>query len=245
MVLVKVPISVSALWFPIVGDPSTSGSVGISLTLEPFLIAEVRRGEGVKLNGEKVNIPNVEYLEKKLGKVSLDIYSRLPLGFGYGMSGAISLAYALGVSELSSVKREYAVEVAHESDVVSGNGLGDVVSELVGGVVCREEAGPPSRAIARRINVNDENLFTKIVEKLPTSSVISRVEWVPSAVREICSSPSIDQIFAYAKKFTESLGFYSPYKESYRKKGIIVKKGRLESGVWTVHRIAREGASVI
>ncbi|BBG25239.1 GHMP family kinase ATP-binding protein [Sulfuracidifex tepidarius] len=246
MVLVRVPLSVSALWYPVIGNTtSESGSIGISITLEPALIAEVRKGEGVKLNGNEVHVPNLNFLERKLGKVRMEVFSRVPLGYGYGMSGAMSLAYALGISEISGIKTENAVEVAHESEVITGNGLGDVLSELHGGVVCRENAGSPSKATFHNFYPEDRIILTKTVEKLPTKSILSRVEWVPSSVKNLCNSLNIERIFNEARRFTEALGFVSPYADSYRKKGIIVKMGNFESGVWTVHTIARKGASVV
>ncbi len=245
MVLVRVPLSVSALWYPVVRNtPSESGSIGISITLEPAIVAEVRRGEGILLNGKEVHIPNLDYLERKLGKARMEVFSRVPLGYGYGMSGAMSLAYAIGVSEISALRLEDAVELAHESEVLTGNGLGDVLSELHGGIVCRESPGSPSKATFSRFYLEGV-ILTKTVEKLPTKSILSKIDWIPSSVRSLCNSPNIERIFDEARRFTETLGFISPYPESYRKKGIIVKIGEMESGVWTVHTISKEGASVI
>lgn len=47
-----------------------------------------------------MKMKNLEYLEAKMGKVRVDMESEVPLGFGYGMSASVSLAYALGASQI-------------------------------------------------------------------------------------------------------------------------------------------------
>ncbi|MEM0068105.1 MAG: hypothetical protein QXP62_02285 [Saccharolobus sp.] len=46
-----VPISVSGIWFPVINDANLleSGSIGLTLTLEPYIIAEIGHGSGIFL----------------------------------------------------------------------------------------------------------------------------------------------------------------------------------------------------
>ena len=60
-------------------------------------------------------------------KSKLQFTRKISLGFGYGMSGAISSAYALASHELYNVNLMEAVIVTHESEVLTKNGLGDLI----------------------------------------------------------------------------------------------------------------------
>jgi pantoate kinase len=246
MVLIRVPLSVSLLWYPVKSSTvEQSGSIGISMTLEPSLIAESKRGEGTLLNGIPLKeMPNIKFLQEKLGKVKIEAYSRVPLGYGYGLSGALSVAYAIAASELLGIDEERALVAAHESEIISGNGFGDVISQISGGIVCRKKPGAPGYGEVVRLHDYSSVIYSKILEKLPTSTIISGLDWVKDVVVNSCNLP-LQDLFSIARKFTEDLGFISPYPLSYRKKGIIVKIGDPKEGVWTLHTISKFGASVI
>ena len=97
-----VPLNVSGVWYPVKGsDLLTTGSIGISLTLDPPLIA-IARGSNepvIELNGEVITLNHVRIL-RSLGSLKLEARSPVKLGYGYGLSGAISLAYALAATQI-------------------------------------------------------------------------------------------------------------------------------------------------
>jgi pantoate kinase len=244
---ILVPLSVSGIWYPVIKENLLeSGSIGLSLTLEPYIIAEIKYGKGIIFNGIEINIPNYEILRQKLGEYKLIVYSRVPLGYGYGLSGAISLAYALGVKELTSISEKDAVNVAHLSDIVAGNGLGDVIAQYYGGLVYRRRAGGLGYGEVERIILDwsDYPIFSQIVEQMPTKNIIRKSEIALSLIDEFLRDPSPIKFIEVASKFTRSLGFTSEYPNSYRKKGIIIKIFSPENGVWIRHKIASRGAFV-
>ncbi|MEM3281032.1 MAG: pantoate kinase [Saccharolobus sp.] len=244
-----VPISISGIWFPVINDANLleSGSIGLTLTLEPYIVAEIRHGSGIFFNEVEIKIPNYDILRKKLGEYKLLVYSKVPLGYGYGVSGAISLAYALGVKELTSISEIDAVNIAHISEVLTGNGLGDVIAQYYGGgLVYREKAGGLGYGKVKNIKMNwlDYPLFSQIIQQLPTKSIIKPSQSAITLINEFLKEPLPLKFIEVASKFATELGFSSNYPYSYRKKGIIVKIFDPEYGVWIRHRIAEHGAFV-
>jgi len=72
---ILVPLSVSGIWYPVIKENLLeSGSIGLSLTLEPYIIAEIKYGKGIIFNGIEINIPNYEILRQKLGEYKLIVY---------------------------------------------------------------------------------------------------------------------------------------------------------------------------
>ncbi|QKR00550.1 GHMP kinase [Metallosphaera tengchongensis] len=246
MVDIVIPISVSGIWYPIdLEEPKKSGSIGLTLILEPFSYARVTQGEGIYLNGKLVKISNQEILQAKLGKLKVDLQSSVPLGYGYGMSASISIAYALGASELFSMNPDNAISVAHESEVVSGNGLGDVVSQYYGrNLVLRESPGVPPYGRITIFELESDQLYSKPIEAIPTRSILKPLKQALELIDEFKKSPSLQNFISCSRRFTEAMGFKSPYPDSIRKKGLILKLGSPESESWIRHKIANQGAFV-
>lgn len=69
----------------------------------------------------------------------------LPIGAGFGVSGACALSAALAVNEAAGlgVDRNGCVAAAHCGEVVALSGLGDVGAQSLGGFEIRTREGPP------------------------------------------------------------------------------------------------------
>lgn len=245
MLEVMVPLSISGVWYPVFSNNlEKSGSIGLTMVLEPYSRVEIKRGDAeIILNGKKIDFPNLDFLKNNLGNLHLEIKSDVPLGFGYGLSGSISLAYALGASEIFGIIEREAIKIAHESEVISKNGLGDVISQYIGGgLVYRKTPGIYGEV--ETIKIDWRPVCSKPLEKLPTISLLKNSESALFYIQDFLKERTIDKFFEVARKFTEELGFYSPYKKSFRKKGIIVRLDECEEG-WTIHKPAMKGAYVI
>lgn len=246
MIEVRIPISISGIWYPIFSNnPENSGSIGLAMVLEPYTIFEIKKGETeVYFNGNKINIPNIDFLKNKLGELKIYAHSSVPLGYGYGLSGSISLAYALGSIELLGKSEDEAIKAAHVSEVLSGNGLGDVVSQYYGrGLVYRREPG--YRGKVEVIEVEWKTICSKPLEAMSTRSIIKNSPTALQYIQEFLGNVSIDKFFEVARKFNESLGFASPYPKSFRKKGLIVRLEDCSDNSWIIHIPARKGAYVV
>ncbi len=245
MLEIMVPLSISGIWYPVLSNSlENSGSIGLTMVLQPYSRVLIRRGTAeIILNGKKINFPNLDFLKNKLGDLHLEIEQNMPLGFGYGLSGSISLAYALGASELLGINEKEAIKIAHESEVISKNGLGDVISQYIGGgLVYRRRPGINGEV--EIIKLSWRTVCSKPIEKLPTVSLLKNSENALAYIQDFLKEKTIDKFFEVSKKFTEELGFYSPYKKSFRKKGIIVRLDECEEG-WTIHKPAMKGAYVV
>ncbi|MXV61188.1 sugar kinase [Natronorubrum sp. JWXQ-INN-674] len=131
-------------------DPTKAGSRGAGLTLTDGVEVTVEPaadGEStVVLDGDELEIDPVEtVLETLEAPARVEAESELPLGSGFGVSGAMALGTALAANHVFERKlsANELVTIAHGAEVQAGTGLGDVVAQAHGGAPIRLEPGGP------------------------------------------------------------------------------------------------------
>jgi pantoate kinase len=134
-------------------DPARAGSRGAGLTLSDGVRVAVRPVDGhgasrIALDGEGLSMAAVETVLEGLGvadRARVVAESDLPLGTGFGVSGAMALGTALAANRAFDRERSAnaLVTLAHRAEVVAGTGLGDVVAQARGGVPIRLAPGAP------------------------------------------------------------------------------------------------------
>ncbi len=132
-------------------DPTKAGSRGAGLTLTDGVEVTVTPAMGsestsVVLDGEPIDVePVTTVLETLDAPAHVDVESALPIGSGFGISGAMALGTALAVNHVFERKlsRNELVTIAHGAEVEAGTGLGDVVAQAHGGIPIRLEPGGP------------------------------------------------------------------------------------------------------
>ncbi|WP_435345606.1 pantoate kinase [Haloarchaeobius sp. HRN-SO-5] len=129
-------------------DPTKAGSTGAGLTLTDGVTVSVRpAGEpSLSLNGERVDVEAVERVLRALdASAAVEAETDLPLGSGFGVSGAMALGTALATNRVFDRKlsANELVTIAHGAEVQAGTGLGDVVAQARGGIPIRLEPGGP------------------------------------------------------------------------------------------------------
>lgn len=131
-------------------DPTKAGSRGAGVTLTDGVEVTVEPatdGEStVVLDGDEIEIDPVDtVLETLEASARVEAESELPLGSGFGVSGAMALGTALAANHVFERKLSWneLVTVAHGAEVQAGTGLGDVVAQAHGGVPIRLEPGGP------------------------------------------------------------------------------------------------------
>ena len=135
-------------------NPSAAGSRGAGVTLSHGV--DVRVGSGghssaesslVTLNGESVAIDAVAGVRDALdaSDAAVTVETPLPLGTGFGVSGAVALGTAYGINAAYDRRRSGndLVSIAHCAEVAAGTGLGDVVAQARGGLPIRLDPGDP------------------------------------------------------------------------------------------------------
>ncbi len=130
-------------------DPIRAGSRGAGLTLTDGVEVTVRPAaeSTVVLDDEVIDIEPVETVLSALAvDARVEARSELPLGAGFGVSGAMALGTALAANRVFERKLSVneLVTVAHGAEVRAGTGLGDVVAQARGGIPIRLEPGAPA-----------------------------------------------------------------------------------------------------
>lgn len=127
-------------------DPTKAGSRGAGLTLTDGVEVTVEPATepAVVLDGEPIEIdPVTTVLETLDASARVEAESELPIGAGFGVSGAMALGTAFAANHVFERKlsQNELVTIAHGAEVQAGTGLGDVVAQAQGGVPIRLEPG--------------------------------------------------------------------------------------------------------
>jgi pantoate kinase len=133
------PGSVTGIFAPPPPGSDRKRSRGASFAIEDGVVADVRPADktAVRLDGEPTTFEPVEGVLDRLGVVAaVDLELSVPIGAGFGSSGAATLATALAANAEFDLgwDRETLLRAAHESEVAAGTGLGDVFIQEAGGL---------------------------------------------------------------------------------------------------------------
>ena len=109
-------------------DATRMHSLGMGFTVEEGVEVTVSGHDEtiVLFNGEGINFPTVRAVVNRLTEVDIkvDITSPLPLGCGFGLSGAAALATAYALNELLQCRKsvEELAMIAHVAEVENRTG---------------------------------------------------------------------------------------------------------------------------
>jgi pantoate kinase len=202
-------------------DPAKSGSRGAGLTLSDGVDVTVRRAAdpGVRLDGDPVEIAPVGLVLDALGaadRVAVDVESDLPLGTGFGVSGAAALGTALAVNAVlgRGLSENELVTLAHGAEVKAGTGLGDVVAQARGGVPIRLEPGAPGHGMLDGVPARTRVEYVAFGE-LPTEEVLggdtARLSAAGGdALSLLVSKPTLPQFMYASRRFAREAGLLTP-----------------------------------
>lgn len=198
-------------------DPIKTGSTGAGITIDPGVSVTARTADttNVIINGEPATIEPVTRVLEDLGvTATIDIETKLPIGAGFGVSGAATLGAALtatAVADGTKTEQEL-IERAHVAEVTAGTGLGDVVAQARGGIPIRIEPGSDGRldGIPATGRIEAISLGT-----LSTPAVLDeRPEQITEAgeltLATLLEDPTIEQLFACSQEFAQATGLLAP-----------------------------------
>lgn len=177
----------------------------------------------IEYNNERIDAPVTETVVERLMKtynatLSVEVahHSELPIGVGYGASGAGALGTSLALTsllnrELDSTK---AAQEAHFSEVVNHTGLGDVIAQSYGGLEVRTYPGAPG--VGQLINVSypeDCSVVLAGAPGLETKSVLTNPDsrekinrFGDTLIGDLIRSPSLESIVNASRKFAKAIG---------------------------------------
>jgi pantoate kinase len=143
-------------------------------------------------------------------------YSQVPIGAGYGASGAGAFGVALALSKALgiTISKTEAVRVAHIAEVTCGTGLGDVGAQMTGGLVIGIEPGAPPHGRWQRISVqNDIRIVCGTLGPLSTKELLRDKKILERskkygriALKKLLSYPEIKNFVNVSSEFAESMG---------------------------------------
>lgn len=213
-------------------NPLYAGSRGAGVSVSSGVKTTVKAKKAVKgsvkirVNGSTMN--SAEVSEKVLSifrslfpeigeyEVLVEHEVKVPVGAGFGTSGAAALSLALALNDafnldMSKVK---AAQLAHMADVKCKTGLGTVIAETFGGVEVRVKPGAPGIGEIRRIPVskdytfaclNYDSLSTK--DFLTDNNVHSRInKFGGKLVDKLVEEPSVTNLMIFSRQFAEQVG---------------------------------------
>jgi pantoate kinase len=189
-------------------DPTKAGSQGAGIALSDGVNVTVEHSEEryVELNGTSADVEAVEIVLDTLqveGCVVAE--TSLPIGAGFGVSGAMALGTALATNRVyeRDLSRNELVTIAHGAEVQAGTGLGDVVAQAAGGMPIRLEPGGPQHNLIDAIPYRPRVEYVTFGE-LDTAEVLGGdTDLISQAGTEslslIVSEPTPEQ-FVYASR---------------------------------------------
>jgi pantoate kinase len=161
-------------------DPSKMHSLGMGFTVKEGVVVTVSQDgqNAVLFNGSEIRFPTVSSVLQKLTPqpMHIEIISPLPLGCGFGLSGASALATAYVVNTLLGLgkSQEELAMTAHVAEVENLTGLGDVCAQYHGGCLVKLKPGHP--LAAERLPVRDQAVYYKYFGPIQTKDVLKNTE---------------------------------------------------------------------
>ncbi|SFM92422.1 pantoate kinase [Methanolobus profundi] len=199
-------------------EPMKKGSTGCGVVLDRGVHTTVTIGDDIEstdiyLNGEKVAGDTSRAVVSSMTEipVTVESTSEIPIGCGFGASGAGALgtAYALDHALSLGHTASQLNDIAHVAEVSNGSGLGDVTGQAHGGILIRKTPGAPSVASVDQIPSKENDVYCVVLGELSTSSVLSDQEMVndinnagKEAMKKLMQKPSVENFMHCSRDFT-------------------------------------------
>jgi pantoate kinase len=226
-----VPAHISGFFQPhLAKDPARSGSrnCGPCLEIGVRTEVEVRESNGADLeiyiDGKKAAdaittksvVEQLLALTPKKYEIKVNHACQVPVGAGYGASGAGALGAAFALSKALglSLPRNKVIRVAHVAEVKCRTGLGDVGAQAFGGLVIGVKPGAPPYGGWRRIPVpKDVKVICATLGPLSTKSLLGdekfrKRAWAlgGNAIGKMLREPTISRFMSTSCEFANGLG---------------------------------------
>lgn len=157
-------------------NPYKMGSQGVGFTVDRGVTVKIKRSENttVTFNNKRITMPTLVYLISLLTQENLciQINSPLPLGCGFGISGASVLACSLAINKLLNLGKSKLslTKLAHLSEIKNHTGLGSVGTQSTGGFLLKETAGIPFQF--KSYPYSGQKVYAVILGKIETPTIL-------------------------------------------------------------------------
>jgi pantoate kinase len=140
----------------------------------------------------------------------------LPIGAGFGTSGAAALGLALALNEAFGLgmSRIEAAQIAHIAEIECKTGLGTVIAETFGGLEIRVKPGAPGIGKIRKVPILKEHIIACLnFNSLPTKKFLTDKETrrhINKAgekfVAGLVENPEVKNFMKFSRQFAEQVG---------------------------------------
>lgn len=180
----------------------------------------------VTYNGKRIEAEITEMVVEQVSEIygkrvsaTVEHKSELPIGVGYGASGAGALGTALAMNYIldSEMTPEVAAQYAHYAEVAKQGGLGDVIAQFTGGMEIRVRPGAPGIGEINRFRC--ESPFTVVLAGsggLETKTVLNDKEYRhrinergSQLVDDMRDDPTCEQFIRASRDFAHFTGLMS------------------------------------
>jgi pantoate kinase len=213
-------------------DPMRKGSkgAGVCLTQGITTTVEVHQSSEpvskILINGKHIDssITSKRVLElfetrfPSLRDIGVEVHhdGMLPIGAGFGTSGAGALSLALALNEANDLGLSTmdAAQIAHRAEIECKTGLGTVIAETFGGVEIRVKPGapgigeienitPPKNSVVACLTFG--SLFTRdLLSNADTRRKIN--ESSETLIKELREHPNVENLMKSSRLFAEQTG---------------------------------------
>jgi pantoate kinase len=207
-------------------DPTKAGSRGGGLALSDGVRVTVSRADErgdagadadprLYLDDDAIEMDSVARVLQALRveNARIEATTPLPLGSGFGVSGATALGTALAAGQVYErpLSEAELVTIAHGAEVQAGTGLGDVVAQARGGVPLRLEPGAPAHGRMDAIPSGPRRVEYLALGQLSTEAVLSGDTDQLSAAGEravstVVGEPTMGTFMEAARRFAREAG---------------------------------------
>ena len=249
-----VPGHISGFFQPFFrGSPERTGSRNFGPCTSLGVWTRVSGGKGVEVyvNGERAEPEPTLRVVRMLGArdVRIEHSCELPIGCGFGVSGAWALGTALALSRFLGLRlpRDRLVSMAHVAEVESGTGLGDVGAQSVGGAVLGVRPGAPPYGRWRRIPARGYRLVCAVLGPLETKDFLKDEDFRKKAfelggraIGRVLKEPNLKVAMEASLEFAEGLGLLDrelrELVDLCRKEGVMASQIMLGRAVFSFAR---------
>jgi pantoate kinase len=215
-------------------DPLLKGSRGAGVSVSQGVITAVKVSKTAKqrikirINGsltasapvsKNVVAKLLSYTEDKNYRIEIDHIVGLPVGCGFGTSGAAALSLSFAMNEVLDLgfSRTKAAQIAHIAEVECQTGLGTVIAETSGGIEIRTKPGGPGKGEV--ITISNNSAYSVVclpIGPIPTPKLLSdkvsrtRINELGGLLTDaLLEHPTVDNFLGYSRKFAEHIQLFT------------------------------------
>jgi pantoate kinase len=216
------PAHITGFFFPhIEDDPLRTGSYGAGLALNfgAYSTVEISDGEGIEVKVLREGSSEVtrraleialSEIEEKVS-VKAIIVPQLPIGQGFGMSAAGTLATMVAFADLMGMEKEDALRWTHMAEVKSGTGLSDAIGSYYGGMVIRKKPGMPPYGEIEKVPIEGSVWCMMLGEPISTKEFLMGYEMeklrepAMDSLSRLLDDPNLQRFVQLSRSFADAV----------------------------------------